>query len=133
MAIPIALVWLFPILNLFGYWDHHLSFSLYSNKPSNFYIAIEESQVRKIDKRLKNYFVEIPGLQGGQIIEINKWTLFELNVPFYPQIRSFKKLSANFCSLDIDEEKLIFLELANVKGKHQYRRFTCKDLTHRIH
>jgi hypothetical protein len=128
LVMLVVLVWVFPILNLFGYWDHFLSFSLYSNKPSTFYIAIEENEIHKIDKRFKHYFAKIPGLQGGQIIEINKWAFSELNVPFYPEMRSFKNLSVNFCDLGIDEDKLVFLEFSYLNGKPNYIKFTCKEL-----
>lgn len=128
MVSLIVLVWVFPILNFFGCWDHYLSFSLYSNKPSNFYIAVEESEIHKIDKRYASYFARIPGLQGGQIIEIDKWAFSELNTPFYPEMRSFKRLSVNFCNLGISEDKLVFLELFYVNRKAHYNKFTCKEL-----
>lgn len=128
MVILVVMVWVFPIFNLFGYWDHYLSFSLYSNKPSSFYIAVEESEIHKINKRYKNYFAKIPGLQGGQIIEVDKWAFSELNTPFYPETTSFKKLSATFCNLGIDEDKLVFLELFYENSKPHYINFTCKDL-----
>ncbi len=31
------------------------------------------------------YFVNIEGLSGGEIIDINQWSIRELNVPFYPE------------------------------------------------
>jgi hypothetical protein len=127
-VIPVLLVWAVPILNFFGLWDHYLSFSLYSNKPSTFYIAVEESEIHKVDKRLDNYFAEIPGLTGGQLIDINKWSYGELNVPFYPETKAFKKLSASFCKFGIAEDKLIFLELLRSKGKIHYNKFTCSEL-----
>src|SRR5690606_38751203 len=92
IVLVVVLVWICPILNLFGYWDHYLSFSLYSDKPSMFFIAVEQGEIHKIDKKLNNYFAEIPGLQGGQIIDVDKWTYSELNVHFYPEMKSFKKL-----------------------------------------
>jgi hypothetical protein len=127
LATIIMLVWIAPIFNLLGYWDHYLSFSLYSNKPSIFYVAVAESELHKIDKRFSNYFARIRGLQGGAIIEIDKWAISELNVPFYPETRSFKKLSENFCGLGIDDDKLVFLELSYQNREPYYTRFTCKQ------
>ncbi len=124
----VALVWIFPVLNFFGCWDHYLSFSLYSGKPSRFYIAVEKTELQKIDKRLENYFVQIPGMQGGQLIDVDKWAFSELNVPFYPEVRSFKRLSGNFCELGIDGDKLIFLELYHSNAKTEYKTFTCGQL-----
>jgi len=125
-VIPLVLDYVFPIFSYFGYWDHYLSFSLYSDKPSIYYIAIEQTELHKVNKRLENYFAEIPGLQGGQIIDINKWAYFELNVPFYPENRVFKKLSKKFCELGIDEDKMIFLELYFHIREQLYNTFTCK-------
>ncbi len=125
MVFVLALAWIAPALNLFGYWDHYLSFSLYSYKPSRYYIAIDESEVSKIDKRYLNYTAKIKGMQGGVLIDTDKWAYAELNVPFYPETRVFKKLSRNFCALGIAEDKLIFLELSNATRKPHYKTFTC--------
>ncbi len=124
--VPLVLVWIFPIFSFFGYWDHYLSFSLYSDKPSNYYIAVEQTELHKINKRFENYFAKIPGLQGGQIIDVNKWAYFELNVPFYPENRVLRKLSREFCELNIDEDRLVFLELFYLNRKPHYNTFTCK-------
>jgi hypothetical protein len=131
LLIPVVLIWLFPLLNFFGYWDHYLSFSLYSNKPSKFYIAIEKGEIHKIDNRFENYFANIQGMQGGQLIDVDKWAFSELNVPFYPEMRSFKKLSRKFCVLGIDEDKLVFLELFYTNGTLS-NKFTCKELQQRL-
>jgi uncharacterized membrane protein YphA (DoxX/SURF4 family) len=127
LAVPVILIWLFPLLNFLGYWDHYLSFSLYSGKPSKFYIAIEKGEIHKIDKRFKNYFADIQGLQGGHLIDMDKWTFAYLNVPFYPESRLFKKISGEFCDLGIDHDKLVFLELFYSDGI-LYNKFTCEDM-----
>ena len=121
----VLLVWLLPVLNFFGYWDHYLSFSLYSNKPSSFYVAIEKSELSKIDPRLVKYFVEIPGLQGGQLLDVNQWAVRELNVPFYPEMRALKKMRNKFCELNMNREHVVFLELYRSGEKTEYKNFTC--------
>ena len=121
-------VWLAPILNLFGYWDSYLSFALYSDKLNSYYIAVEQNELVKIDKRLSKYFITIKGLSGGQIIDLNKWSLAELNVPFNPETRVFKKVASSFCQLQIDNEKLVFLECRQPLTKQNLRSFKCSDL-----
>ena len=64
----------------------------------------------------------------AQIIEIDKWAYSELKMPFYPEMRSFKKLSVNFCNLGISEDKLVFVELFNVDSKPHFNKFTCNEL-----
>ena len=125
----VLLIGVLPILNFFNFWDNYLSFSLYSDKLNLYYIAIEEKELLKIDKRYSSYFVEIKGMKGGQIIDVNKWSFSELNVPFYPERRVFKSLSKTFCRLGIEENKIIFLEFERPIEKNIYYSFTCKDLT----
>ncbi len=107
----VILAWISPALNFVECWDNYLSFSFYSAKVNSYYIAIEENELVKIDKRLNKFFVQIKGLSGGQIIDLNKWSMSELNVPFYPETRVFKKICNSFCELGIGDEKLIFLEV----------------------
>lgn len=113
----VLLVWICPALNFVGLWDHFPSFSLYSNKVSMFYVAIHEDEVHKIDQRLTKYFVAIPGLQGGHLLDIHWWSEDELNVPFYPEKRAFRELSSYFCGLGIPEDRIVFLELESGDSK----------------
>ena len=80
----VLLFWICPLFNLFGKWDHFLSFSLYSNKFPLFYVAIHDDEVAKIDDRLKRFFVTVPGMSGGKILDIYWWSKDELNVPGEP-------------------------------------------------
>lgn len=118
-AFPILAVmmfWMCPILNFIGYWDHFLSFSLYANKVPSFYVAIRQEDIGKIDKRLKNYFVHVPGMTGGQLLDVYWWSKAELNVPFYPERRVFKGLIPYFCALPIEVGGLVFLEINHSPG-----------------
>lgn len=121
------LIYIFPILNFFGLWDNYLSFSLYSDKTNSYYIVIAQSQIDKVDKRLSRYFLPIDNVKGGQIIDVGKWSEMELNVPFYPETRTFKKVAKSFCNFGIAEDQLYFLELSYLE-KGKYMRYTCKDI-----
>lgn len=123
-----TLVWVLPLFSFVNLWDNYLSFSLYSDKPNRYYIAIEANEIGKIDKRLHKYFVNIKGLSGGQIIDVDKWSMDVLNVPFYPERRVFKRIASSFCELGIDEEKLFFLEIEQPLNSNRIFAFTCKNL-----
>jgi hypothetical protein len=124
----VAIAWILPVLNFFGYWDHYLAFSLYSEKISEHYIIVAESALPEIDKRLPAYFLQDNNLQGGQIIDVNKWAMGEMNVPFYPERRVFEKICKPFCGLNIPEGNLFFLEFEKPFEKGKFYRFTCKEL-----
>lgn len=125
-SVTMLLFWILPFLNFFSMWDSYLSFSLYSDKANKYFIAIEQSEVHKIDKRLIPFFVELPNVKGGNLIDVNKWSMTELNVPFYPEDRIFKKLSESFCKLGIENDKLIFLKISDYPKRNQYVPFKCK-------
>jgi len=124
----LILVGVLPLLNFTHKWDSYLSFSLYSDKVPLHYIAIENTQVDKIDDRLHEYFVNIEGLSGGEIIDINQWSVRELNVPFYPETRVFKNVCRSLCGLGIEPGKLYFLEYQQPLRNQIFQRYTCDDL-----
>jgi hypothetical protein len=117
--------WIAPSLNFFSKWDSYLSFSLYSDKVSAYYVAIEERELPKIDKRLTHFFVEAPTLKGGKLIDMYSWSMAELNVPFYPEDRVFRKISESFCKLGINNDKLIFLKIRKYPKPEEYISFKC--------
>jgi hypothetical protein len=123
----ILVAWVLPSLNFFGLWDHYLSFSYYSSKPSLFYIIVSDEECDKIDPSLSTYFVPANKIQGGKILDINKWALAEMNVPFYPQNRVFKILGRSFCDDGIEEAKIFFLELPPPLKEHNYIQYSCDD------
>ncbi len=124
----LSLIWICPLLNFFNYWDNYLSFLLYSGKIKSYYIAVEEKMSTRIIKKYNPSFIDLKGMTGGRIIDLNKWALEDLNVPFYAESRVFKNISKNFCNLKIDNEKLIFLEFDGPIENGKYDKFTCKDL-----
>jgi uncharacterized membrane protein YphA (DoxX/SURF4 family) len=127
-AALMVLVLILPFLNFANKWDSYLSFSLYSDKISLHYVAIEKTQLDKIDVRLHKYFVNINGLSGGEIIDINKWSTGELNVPFYPETRVFRDVCKSFCKLGIEPGKIYFLEFQQPLRNQKFQRYTCDDL-----
>jgi hypothetical protein len=122
----ILLTWIMPGLNFFGLWDHYLSFSLYSGKSNAYFIVVAEDQLSKIDK-LNPYYVPSKNFQGGKVISVNHWALEEMNVPFYPERRVFKKTAQIFCDFGIPAEKIYFLEMKPPFGKGIFIKYTCKD------
>jgi hypothetical protein len=126
LAYSCAVLWTLPFLNFFGYWDHYLAFSLYSQKAPSFFVAVEVSEVDKI-KELKPYFVEIPGMTGGNLVDMNKWAFAKLNAPFYPELRVFRQVSSYFCAKAIPKEKVVFVEVVpNWSGNKEISTFYCE-------
>ncbi len=124
-AMMMVLVFVFPAFNLWGYWDYYLSFNLYSGKNKFLYVAVEETELHKLQYDFSDVFMKIPGLEGGSIIDINKWSLQELNVPAPPEERIFKALARKFCEMDIAEDKIMVLEFEQPISDSKYQIYPC--------
>lgn len=127
-SVALLLFGLLPSLNFVGGWDDFLSFSLYSDKVKRYYIAVEASQVSRIDKNIHPYFVQIEGMQGGEMIDINEWAMEELNVPFYPERSALRKLSKHLCQIGIPDEKLLFIEYQQPIRENIFWSKTCSGI-----
>lgn len=80
-----------PFLCFFGLWDNYLSFNLYSGNVKQLLICVEG-----IDKypELKPYVSKYKTnlyCNGLEPIDANKWAYKEMNVPLYPEERTFRK------------------------------------------
>lgn len=130
VLLSIALVWVFPILSLFNRWDHFLSFSLFSDNASDFYIVVRDDQADRIPKDIRQYNIELPGITGGKIIDVEWWARAEKKVPFYPEERVFRTLAGHFCEFGADPGSLVFLEIRKTQGKPLIN-FTCDSISKR--
>lgn len=84
------LCWILPWLNLAGYWDDYLSFTLYSGKTQHLFICIS-------DPAIKHQFHDRLVLsKSSQVcdstLSIYKWSLQELKVSPNPELRVYKEI-----------------------------------------
>lgn len=88
----VFLVGILPFFSFFGLWDNYLSFNLYSGNVKQLTICIKD-----IDKypELKPYISNKKKsiyCQGFKEFNLNYWAFKELNVPIYPEEKTFIKL-----------------------------------------
>jgi hypothetical protein len=127
VGVVLVFVWILPVFNFTGHVDHYLSFSLFSNKPSSFYVAVRDDQLGKVPALVRKHTVNIAGLSGGQIIDVDAWARDELGVPFYPERRVFTKLSSFFCALGAEEGSIVFLEVKQHGKEKKIDHFGCGE------
>jgi hypothetical protein len=125
-----VLLFVLPLLNLAGRWDHYLSFSLYADKTHHLFIAIEETEAKKLNGLYDNYVVTLPGVGGGRIIGADQWSMNELHVPVYPETRIFNSIARQFCRHDIPEGKMVFMECQLPLSRNALRTFGCDLIRH---
>mgnify|MGYP000170941239 CR=1 FL=1 len=77
-----------PLSNLFGYWDHLLSFSFFTSKLDYYYIQIDDSLKNKLPEGVKKYYRTNESMT---VIYLNEWAGDINKVLLYPQPRVAKK------------------------------------------
>ena len=79
-----------PALNLFGMYDHLLSFSYFSGKPN--YINIILLNKEDINKLPKVIADTARVYEGNHYINVNEWSVKYVNVLCYPEERVYEFL-----------------------------------------
>jgi len=118
---------LMPASNPVGIWDNYLSFKLYSGNNGYFCVGLDQDQYTKVDSDLHGYFWRVQEPRGKYWLLLNKWAMDELNVPFYPEMRTFKSVSNTFCEGEIPPQKLEFVKYPSDFGREGAEIFYCSD------
>jgi len=79
-----------PVLNLFGWNDHLLSFSFFSGKPE--YCNIYLNDAKSLDNLPEDLKSLMRSNQGQYYINVNEWSLTSVKVLAYPENRVYNYL-----------------------------------------
>jgi hypothetical protein len=94
--VTLILIFVLPIFNLFGGWEHYLSFGLYSGKNSNICLCFDISEETKSLKPFVSETNKYNFCPNQSAVFLNKLALSELKVPIYPEPRVYKFLENSF-------------------------------------
>ncbi|RZJ68185.1 MAG: hypothetical protein EOO50_01850 [Flavobacterium sp.] len=101
----LATAWLLPTLNLFGWYDHFLSFSIMSGKPV--YAAIYFNDKKIIEKLPTEAKPFLRQKDGQDYILLSEWAGTNKKIMIYPEKRVYKKLENYLVGNDTDMVSLI--------------------------
>lgn len=93
-----------PSGEVYGYWDHWLSWSLYSPHTSRVEIQVHETAMSSLPDVVEKFARAGEEDDGWVTILIDRWSLAELSVPVYPQAR-FQLGLAHEIALQLDSRK----------------------------
>lgn len=88
-TIIIVFTFVLPLSNMFGYWDHLLSFSFFTSKLDYYYIQIDDSLKDKLPEGAKRFY---RSNENMTVIYLNEWAGEINKVLLYPQPRVAKKV-----------------------------------------
>ena len=126
--IIVVLFALMPALSLVNLWDHYLSSSLYSGNRTSGLIYFNDRVFDRLPEAIQDY-VSDEGPNRGSL-DINDWSLGELNVPSYPEPRIYKNVGRLICrygAQDSGIELVVREQLSLFRGGGQ-SVYHCADL-----
>jgi hypothetical protein len=86
---------LVPTMNYLNAWDDYLSVSLYSGLRNMASVYLSAPVAQQLPSEIQNYVIE--GRDGNAELSIYDWSVNELAVPVYPEIRIFKNVTRAVC------------------------------------
>lgn len=78
---------LLPLTERFGYWDHWLSWALYSPHNSRAEIQVHRSVIDQMQPIVREYLDDDADGDRWSQLDIGRWSLEQRWVPIYPQAR----------------------------------------------
>jgi hypothetical protein len=106
-----------PALSFFNLWDHYLSSALYSGNRNSGILYVNDTVSGRLPDTILDYVYE-DGPDRNRL-NINEWSLGEMNVPSYPELRIYKNVAKRICGYDADGtgvELVVQGKLALVNG-----------------
>ncbi len=83
----IAIALVAPLFERSGYWDHWLSWALYSPHSSRVDVEIHRSATDLLDRSIVPFLEPDRDEDGWHKLSLSRWSLQTLGVPVYPQAR----------------------------------------------
>ncbi|HEV7473731.1 MAG TPA: hypothetical protein VGN90_06770 [Pyrinomonadaceae bacterium] len=123
---------LLPALSFAGWWDLYLSGALYSGNTPIGVMRVSEGLRNRLPAEARQHLFVTGG--GQLMLPYYEWSLSELNVPPYPEVRAYRQVARQLCLLDEDskENELIVRERPALRdGSYQVSRTNCLELIQR--
>jgi hypothetical protein len=104
-----------PLLSFANLWDSYLSAALYSGNIDQAEIYLDDSGRDSLPPTMSAYLVHTA--ENTNVINVERWSIEDLNVTPYPEVRVYKKIARDICQylrnpaglvLIVREQRLLF-------------------------
>jgi hypothetical protein len=126
--IVLVLFGLMPALTYFNLWDHYLSSALYSGNRTSGMVYVSDHVFDLLPATIQDYVYE--DQPDRSELNINEWSLGELKVPSYPELRIYKNVARRICGYAANGtgvELVVQGKLALLNGNRR-SVYHCSDL-----
>ena len=121
---------LLPLMSFWGWWDMYLSGALYSGNTAVGVVHVGPDVSEKLPATAKEQLFRVEST-GEQMLPLLEWSMADLNVPAYPEVRIYKQVTSEICSLatNKNEVALIVKERPSIlSGQYRITRTGCSQL-----
>lgn len=127
--IVLVLFAVLPMLSFFNLWDHYLSSALYSGNRTSGVVFLSDTAFDRLPDKIEDYVTE-EGPNRNEL-DIFEWSLGELNVPSYPEIRIYKNVARKICGYALDDPSVELVVQGKLALVNSNRRlvYHCSGLT----
>jgi hypothetical protein len=120
---------LLPILSFWGWWDMYLSGALYSGNTAVAVVRVDKPVYESLPHTAKRQVFTTKS--GEEMLPLFEWSMTELNVPPYPELRVFKQVTREICKSAADKsqvELIVKEKPATLDGSYKVIRMNCSQL-----
>jgi hypothetical protein len=118
--VALILFGVMPALSFVNLWDHYLSSALYSGNRSSGVVYVSDDVFDRLPDSIEEHVYEDGSNRNG--LNINDWSLGEMNVPSYPELRIYRNVATQICGYAMDGsgvELVVQGRLALVNGNRR--------------
>ena len=124
-VILVALI--MPATTAMGWWDHWLSWGLYSPRHGVVQVFVHPSRVEQLPENLRRAIVETSD-EDYRRVDLNQWSLQTLRAPVYPSDRFQAALAIYIAGLPSMEGAVTAGWAPPAVGKRTYATFSSREL-----
>ncbi|HUI96133.1 MAG TPA: hypothetical protein VLX44_10295 [Xanthobacteraceae bacterium] len=103
----LALFLALPALSLVNLWDSYLSAALYSGNVTEAQIYATDAAKAALPAPIARYLVHVA--PDTNVINMQRWTIEDLNVTPYPETRVFRAIARSVCDRLPDQGQLVLI------------------------
>jgi hypothetical protein len=126
--VALILFGVMPALSSANLWDAYLSSALYAGNKNSGVVYVSDDVFDRLPESIEDYVYEDEPDRND--LDINQWSLGELNVPAYPEIRIYRNVARQICGYAMDGsgvELVLHGKRALVNGNRR-SIYHCSDL-----
>ena len=121
-----------PALSFVGWWDMYLSAALYSGNTAVGVLRVDERVRQRLPAPAQRQMFTTK--HGDLMLPFYEWSMAELNVPPYPELRAYRRIVVQLCGYAEDLggiELIVKGRPSLLDGSYEVKRVGCSELLSR--